>query len=140
MKISIGADHRGYALKQVIIEHFREYQFLDVGSFSSERTDYPVFAQKVCDDVLSCHAEVGILICGSGVGMSIAANRFKKIYAGLCWSPEVAQAAKAHDGINVLVVPANFVTESVAREIVSTWLTTPFAGGRYAERLCIMDL
>jgi ribose 5-phosphate isomerase B len=139
MKISIGADHRGYALKQVIINHFGEHQFVDAGTFNQERTDYPLFAQKVCNDIRDGQAEVGILICGSGVGMSIAANRHKKIYAGLCWSPEVARVAKAHDGINVLVLPADFVTSEVAIQIMTTWLATPFEGGRYAQRLEMTD-
>lgn len=139
MKISIGADHRGYDLKLAIIEHFRQYQFLDAGTFSQERTDYPVYAKKVCADILAEHARFGILICGSGVGMSIAANRYKKIYAALCWTPEVAHYAKAHDGANVLVLPADFVDTELALKIISSWLETPFEGGRYERRLCMLD-
>ncbi len=139
MKISIGADHRGYDLKQVIIEHFDQYQFIDAGTFSHERTDYPIFAQRVCQDILNDCSKFGILICGSGVGMSIAANRHKKIYAALCWSPEVARCAKAHDNTNVLVLPADFLDSEVAIAIISTWLETPFKGGRYEQRLSMMD-
>lgn len=139
MKISIGADHRGYELKRAIIEHFRQYQFLDVGTFSLERTDYPLFAKKVCADILAGNASLGILICGSGIGMSIAANRYKKIYAALCWAPEVAHYAKKHDGANVLVLPADFVDTELALNIISSWLETGFEGGRYERRLCMLD-
>lgn len=139
MKISIGADHRGFALKQKVIEHFREHQFVDAGTFTDERTDYPLYAKKVCADLLAGRAEAGILICASGVGMSIAANRHKKIYAALCWNREVAVAAKAHDGANVLVLPADFVSVDEALAMVKAWLETPFNGGRYAQRLCMMD-
>ena len=139
MKISIGADHRGYDLKQALVEHFSDYQFLDAGTFSSERTDYPLFAKKVCANILEGSAQAGILICGSGVGMSIAANRHKKIYAALCWTPEIAYYAKKHDGANVLVLPADFIDNDLVVKIVSTWLETKFEGGRYERRLCMID-
>ncbi len=139
MKISIGADHRGLTLKKAIIEHFGEHDFLDVGTFNQERTDYPIFAKKVCVDVLNDKAQLGILICGSGVGMSIAANRHKKIYAALCWLPEVARCAKAHDDANVLVLPADFISSEVAIKIIVTWLDAKFEGGRYQNRLNIID-
>lgn len=139
MKISIGADHRGFALKQAIINYYKQYQFADAGAFSQERCDYPAFAQKVCGDVLSGLTQAGILICGSGIGMSIAANRHKKIYAALCWSPEVAYYAKAHDGANVLVLPADFVDQEIAFKIIESWLEARFEGGRYECRLAMLD-
>lgn len=139
MKISIGADHRGYVLKKMIIDYFRQHEFLDVGTFSQDRTDYPLFAKKVCKDIFEGKAPVGILICGSGVGMSIAANRYKKIYAALCWSLAVVRQAKAHDKANVLVVPADFVTEQLAYDMITAWLEEPFKEGVYAERLLLID-
>ncbi len=163
MKISIGADHRGFELKHLIIEHFgcachpgplsprtlsrggvhpiasMCCEFLDVGTFTADRTDYPLYAKKVCADVLAGHAEAGILICGSGVGMSIAANRYKRIYAALCWSVEVARHAKAYDGANILVLPSDFVEPEIAFQMIAVWLETPFDGGRYEQRLCMID-
>jgi len=139
MKISIGADHRGYNLKLAIIEYFHMHQFLDAGTFCQERTDYPIFAKKVCTDILEKRAPVGILICGSGVGMSIAANRHKKIYAALCWTPEIAFYAKKHDGANILVLPADFVNTELVFKIVDTWLETKFECGRYERRLYMID-
>ncbi len=139
MKISIGADHRGYVLKGEIIKYFDEQQFFDVGAFDDKRSDYPIFAQRVCTQVIKGYTQAGILICGSGIGMSIAANRYKKIYAALCWSPEVARCARAHDNANVLILPADFVSFVSAIDIVSSWIKAPFEGGGYAERLVAVD-
>ena len=139
MKISIGADHRGYALKTAIIKHFSTIDWLDNGTGSAERVDYPAYALAVTNDLMKQRAEVGILLCGSGVGMSIAANRVKGIYAGLCWSPAVATVAKEDDGINVLVLPADFVTVPEACAIIEAWLAARFKGGHYQERLARLD-
>lgn len=139
MKISIGADHRGYVLKGELIKYFGEQQFFDVGTFDDERSDYPMFAQRVCTQIIIGETQAGILICGSGIGMSIAANRYKKIYAALCWIPEVARCARAHDNANVLVLPADFVSFASASDIVSVWMKEPFDGGGYADRLTAVD-
>ncbi len=139
MKITIGSDHRGYDLKTKIIQKFQDIEFLDVGTNSKGRVDYPVYADKVCQNILQKEAELGILICGSGVGVSIAANRFKKIYAGLCWNSEVAQSAREHDNINVLVLPADFVDSENAFSIIQTWLDAKFKGGVYQDRLNMID-
>lgn len=141
MKISIGADHRGYALKELLKTNFPEIEWLDVGTDNGDdRVDYPVFARSVCENITSGTTDRGILVCGSGVGVSIAANRFKKIYAALCWSPEVAKMARLHDNSNVLVLPADFLSEQDAIEIVKVWLQAEFLGGRYQERLDMIDL
>jgi len=137
--ISIGSDHRGFELKKKIIENFKEFKFIDVGADSSERSDYPVFAKKVCKNILDGKADLGILICGSGVGMSIAANRFKKIYAALCWNAEVAMNAKVDDGANVLVLPADYVSTQDAFEIFKIWVANVFQGGIYQKRLDMID-
>lgn len=139
MIISIGADHRGFALKAFVINYFKEYQWIDVGTHSAERTDYPLFAQKVCHDVLDGRADCGILICGSGVGVAIAANRFKKIYAALCWDPEVAKHAREYDGANVLAIPANFVTQELTIDIINAWVGAEFKGGVYQKRLDMIE-
>jgi ribose 5-phosphate isomerase B len=139
MKISIGADHRGFALKTNIIEHFEEHEWLDVGTYSDQRTDHPIFAKRVCQDILSGEAEAGILICASGVGISIAANRFKNIYAALCWNAEVARLAKEDDNANVLVLPAFFVSPDLAFSTIDVWLKAEFKGGIYQRRLEMID-
>ena len=139
MKISIGADHRGFQLKSEIIKHFSGYSWLDVGTNSSERIDYPIPARDLCHNIIEKKSELGILICGSGIGVTIAANRFKRIYAGLCWNEDVARVAKQDDGINVLVLPADFLSSQQAFSIITTWLTTEFKGGVYQQRLHMID-
>lgn len=139
MRISIGADHRGFELKAFIINHFKEYEWIDVGTHSTVRTDYPLYTQKVCREILQGNATLGIAICGSGVGVSIAANRFKGIYAALCWNPQVAKHAKEYDGSNVLALPSNFITSAEVVDIVSAWLNAEFKGGTYLKRLEMMD-
>ena len=116
-------------------------QMVDVGTDSNDRVDYPAYAKKVCETVLSADQgqSMGILLCGSGVGVSIAANRFEKIYAALCWSPEVAALARQHDNANVLVLPADFVSNELAVDIVKSWLDAEFLGGRYQDRLDLID-
>lgn len=139
MKISIGADHRGFALKTNIIEHGEEYEWLDVGTYSEQRTDYPIFSRRVCEDILSGNAECGIILCGSGVGASVAANRFRGIYAALCWNVDIARLAKEDDNANVLVLPADFVTSDLALSIIDVWLKAEFKGGIYQRRLEMID-
>lgn len=139
MKISIGADHRGYALKAEIIEHFSEYQWRDVGAHSPERSDFPVYAKKVCLDILECQADVGIFVCGSGTGPSISANRFKGIYAALCWSEEVARLAKEKCDANLLILPADYLLSDQAFRIIRAWLDAGFLKGIYQERLIMID-
>ncbi len=154
MKISIGSDHRGFALKKFIKEQFLQHQkeffgdnfsleWVDVGVDNGDSTDYPVYAKKVCYSVLEKKADFGILICGSGIGMSIAANRYKKIYAALCWSPEIAKAARHDDGANVLVLSSNYTSKENSVEIVKTmineWKTAESLGARYQKRLDMID-
>lgn len=139
MKISIGADHRGYVLKQLIIKEFSHIEWADVGTDSDERTDYPQFAKLVCLSILSKEADLGILICGSGIGMSIAANRFQGIYAGLCWNEQVACVAKQDDGMNVLVLPSDFVDQNSAFAIIRAWFEVESKGGVYRQRIAMID-
>ena len=137
MKIIIGSDHRGYDFKEAIKNKFDVYEWIDVGTDSADkRVDYPVFAKKACE-ILG--PDRGILICGSGVGISIAANRFPGIYAALCWSPDVARAAREHDNANVLVLPSDFIDVPEAISIVEVWIQTEFLGGRYQDRLDMID-
>jgi len=141
MKITIGSDHRGYELKEHIKNYFSEVEWLDVGTMNgNERFDYPIVAKKVCNNLLNGQADRGVLLCGSGVGISIAANRYPKIYAALCWSPEVAKIAREHDCANILVLPADFIASSGAIDIIKTWLNAKFLGGRHQKRLEMLEI
>ncbi len=135
MKIAIGSDHHGISLKSKIIQNFVDHSFIDVGSDSSDRVDYPDFAHAVCKKINDHEVDLGILLCGTGIGMSIVANRNPHIFAGLCWTAEIARLAKAHDSINVLILPADFVTIDEVIQIVQVWLETEPLGGLYAKRL-----
>jgi len=139
MKIAIGSDHRGFKHKSFIIQKIASISWTDIGCFSSERCDYPVSAKLVINSVLKKETELGILLCGSGIGMSIVANRFAGIYAGLCWSTSVAKVAKQDDNINILVLPSDFVSPDDSIEIINTWLNTQFKGGHYQIRLDMID-
>ena len=139
MKISIGADHHGFALKEQIMQHFFQYTWFDVGTFSADRTDYPLFAQRAVLHIKNHKADCGILLCGTGIGMSIAANRFKGIYAALCWNSVIAQKAKEDDGANVLVLPADYLSEQGAMAIIQAWLDAAFKDGVYQRRLDTVD-
>ncbi len=141
--LAIGADHRGFALKEYIKKHSfknsNRINLIDMGAVSSERTDYPLYVKKVAEAVLSGTVHAGILLCGTGVGVAIAANRYKGVYAGVAWSAEIARLAKEDDNVNVLCLPADYLAPEVACEIIKAWLSAEFKGGRYAERLHMID-
>lgn len=139
MKISIGSDHRGFDLKNSIIKYFENIEWLDVGTYSKDRTDYPIYVKKVVTNVLSNKTTVGIVICGSGIGVSIAANRYSKIYAALSWNTDIARDAKMHDKANVLALPADYIDALTAYEIINVWLNAEFKGARYQKRLEMLD-
>ena len=141
MKVAIGADHRGFDLKESIKKNFTtmEISWIDVGSNSTERSDYPDFAKLVAKEIQHGQADVGILLCGTGIGMSIVANRFKGIYAGLAWNKTVAKLNKEHDNVNLLVLPADFISEQQAIEMISVWFKAQFLGGRYQDRIEKID-
>ena len=114
--------------------------WLDQGCHNNLACDYPEIANQVCQQILTSRADLGILICGSGIGMSIAANRHPKIYAGLAWSTELAQQAKADNNCNILVLPADFINPELAIKIIKTWLNTKFKAGKYQTRLNSLNL
>lgn len=138
-KISIGADHRGFATKQDIIKHLAQYSWNDVGTFSADRTDYPLYAKKVCLDILDGHSNSGVLLCATGIGMSMAANRFRGIYAALCWNSEIARLAREDDGANVLILPSDYVSTQEAFRIIEAWLGATPKDGVYKNRLQMID-
>lgn len=139
MKIVIGADHRGFKYKQFIMQGMSGYNWVDVGAFDAERSDFPLFVEKACSSIVGKQAQLGVLLCGSGVGMSIMANRFAGIYAALVWNEQVAQKAKEHNDANVLVIPADFVTEQQTVSIIQAWLAAKALNGRYKQRRAMID-
>ena len=137
MKIAVGSDHAGFEYKSEIISFLEKKtgaQVLDVGTYSKESVDYPEFAHLVSEEVL-LGADFGILICGSGNGVSMAANKHKKIRAALCWTPKVSKLARSHNDANILSLPARFVDVGVAKQIIINFLETPFEGGRHKRRV-----
>ena len=135
--IAIGSDHGGYKLKEEIKKYLEEVgiDYKDFGTDSEERTDYPIYAKKVADAIREKECDKGILLCKSGCGMAIVANKFKGIRAGLVINENEAKLAKADDDINVITISGNNTTIEEAIKIIRMWLGTEFKGGRYQERI-----
>lgn len=135
--IAIGCDHRGFGLKELIIAWLQNegYSYQDFGCYSTEPVDYPDIAQKVGEAVASGSFDQGILICSTGIGMCIAANKIKGVRAALCHNVFAAQRARQHNDANVLCLGGEDVDTSMALEIVKTFLTTDFEGGRHTRRV-----
>lgn len=134
--IAIGADHGGYELKKKIIEHYEgKIDFKDFGTFSNGIVHFPEYAKKVCDSVVSGECEYGILICRTGVGMSIAANKVKGIACALCYNPKIGKICKEHNNANVIALPADVISDEEAIETIDNWLDSTFLGGRYQIRV-----
>lgn len=137
MRIAIGSDHAGFYLKSKLIEVLGEMEYYveDFGCFSEESMDYPDAAHPVCNSIENHENEMGILICGSGNGISMAANKHKDIRAALCWKPIIAELARLHNDANVLSLPARFISEDEAIACLKVFLTTNFEGGRHLRRV-----
>lgn len=137
MKIGIGCDHVGYELKGKVTEHLRElgYEVVDFGTNSSERTDYPIYGEAVARAVASGACERGILICGTGVGISLAANKVHGIRAVVCSEPYSALLSRRHNDTNILAFGARVVGADLALMIVDAWLSGVYEGGRHARRV-----
>lgn len=135
--IAIGADHGGYKLKEEIKKYLHEngIEYRDYGTDSEERTDYPIYAKKVAEAVNKKECNLGILVCRSGYGMTVVANKFKGVRAASVANEEAAKFAKADDDINVITLGADYLTSNQAICIIRNWLGTEFKGGRYEERL-----
>ena len=140
-RIAIGSDHVGYPLKDEIKKYLEElgYACQDFGAHSAERTDYPLFAKDVTSAISSQQADLGILICGTGVGMSITANKVKGIRAVVCSEPYSAMLSRQHNNTNVLALGSRVIGPELARMIVKAWLEAEFEGGRHASRLEIIS-
>lgn len=139
--ILVASDHAGFELKQRLIDDLtsRGYEAEDYGARTAEPTDYPDFAHPLASEMSLGGADRGILLCGSGVGMDIVANRYQNVRAALAWKPEIAELSRQHNDSNVLVLPVRFISEEQAFEIMHTWLATEFEGGRHARRVLKID-
>ena len=139
--IAIGSDHGGYKLKEEIKKYLEEkgIEYKDLGTMNEERADYPVIAKEVALEVQSKKCKTGILICRSGIGMSIVANKFKGIRATVCHNETTAKLAKLHNNSNILTIGADEVSVSEAICILRMWLATEFEGGRHEERIHIIE-
>lgn len=136
-KIVIGSDHAGFELKEELIKYLedQDYDIIDKGTYNKERADYPDFAHAVANAVVTDDGETGILICGSGNGIAMTANKHTGIRCAICWNKEIAKLARAHNNANILALPARFVSIDLAKEILDIFLSTEFEGGRHAARV-----
>ena len=141
MKIAIGCDHGGYLLKQDILIWLEEHDidFEDVGCFSTESVDYPIYGEKVARLVASGECEKGIVICTTGIGISISANKVKGIRCAHCADTLEAQLCRQHNNANMMAIGAGFTGPKLAAAMVETFLSTAFEGGRHARRVALMD-
>lgn len=141
LTLSIGSDHAGFLLKQKIIAHLQKHQItlFDKGCFSEVRADYPDYAHAVVGSILSGESRFGILICGSGNGINMTANKYKGIRSALCWSAEIAVLARQHNDANIIALPARFITPEEAINSIEAFLTTEFEGGRHLDRIQKID-
>lgn len=135
--IALASDHGGYELKEELKKFLdeKEIAYKDFGCDSSERTDYPIFGEQAVKAVQRKECDKAILICGTGFGMTMVANKFKGIRCASCWNEEVAKLLKAHNNANVIALPGRFINISQAVTIVRAWLATEFMGGRHTDRL-----
>ena len=137
MKLALGSDHAGYDLKEKIKGLLKEKNlgYEDFGPYNEESVDYPDFGHKVGSVVDSNDYELGIVICGSGNGINMTVNKYKNVRSALCWTSEICELARAHNNANVLAIPARFISEESAIEIVETFISTEFEGGRHERRI-----
>lgn len=137
MKIAIGNDHAGTAYKNAIVNFLKEnnIEVSNYGTNSGDSVDYPDFVHPVAEDVASQKVDLGIIICGSGNGASMTANKHQKVRSALCWTVEIAKLAREHNDANILSIPARYTSEAQALEMVKTFLDIPFEGGRHQRRV-----
>jgi ribose 5-phosphate isomerase B len=140
MKISMGSDHAGFELKEIIKEYLskKDIEIVDFGCYSSDRVDYPDYAHKVANSLVN-DCEYGILVCGSGNGISMAANKHNGIRAAVCWNTELAILSRQHNDANILSLPARFISNEESLSCVDLFLSTEFEGGRHTDRVEKID-
>jgi ribose 5-phosphate isomerase B len=139
-RISLGSDHAGFELKEYIKEYLQsitdhKLDINDWGCYSEERVDYPDFAHKVANQVSEGKSDLGILVCGSGNGISMAANKWEDIRCALCWNSEITEMARLHNDANILSLPGRYITKEEAIKCVDVFLNTQFEGGRHSDRI-----
>lgn len=137
MKIALGADHGGFALKEIVKQQLRDlgHDPVDVGCHSLDSVDYPDYAEKAVDMIVTGQCAKGILICGTGIGMSIAANRHREIRAANCFNEYTTMMSREHNDANVLCLGARVIEAEDAKHLVAVWLSTEFTGGRHLRRI-----
>ncbi len=133
MRIILGNDHGGYELKSKIAAYLADYEIIDIGCDSTESCDYPDYVHQAIQNLTD--STIAILICGSGNGVCMTANKYKDVRAALCWNVEIAKLARQHNDANVLCLPARFISETEAIEMVKVFLKTEFEGGRHIKRI-----
>lgn len=141
LKIAIGSDHGGFNYKESVIDYLRarNIEFVDVGTYTRESCDYPEIAKAVARKVVAGEADRGILICGTGIGMSITANKIKGVRAALCSDTYSARVSRAHNNANILCIGERVIGEHLALDIVDIWLKTGFEGGRHKRRVDMIE-
>lgn len=137
MIIPIGCDHAGFELKQELIRHLESkgHTVKDFGTYSEESIDYPDYAHPVAEMVEQNEGMLGILLCGSGNGINMTANKHQGIRSALCWQPEIARLAREHNNANIITLPARFITKENAIEMIDVFFSTDFEGGRHQKRI-----
>ncbi len=137
MKIAIGSDHAGFDYKQKIVEFLnaKGYEVQDFGTFSTDSVDFPDFAHPTAEAVEKGNADFGILLCGSGQGVNITANKHPGVRSALCWNTDIAKLTRQHNNSNVISLPARFVAYEYALQMIEIFLSTEFEGGRHAQRV-----
>lgn len=139
--IALGSDHGGYKLKEEIKKYLDEIglEYKDFGTYNEDRVDYPIYAEEVAKSIQRKECDKGILICGTGFGVSITANKFKGIRCASCWNEDVAKLLKEHNNANIIALPGRFLTVSQAIVILRAWIASEFQGGRHTERLQMIE-
>lgn len=137
LKIAVASDHAGFERKQAVLKFLQEQgiEFKDFGAFSTESSDYPDFAHPLANAVSLGEFDKGITLCGSGNGINMTANKHQGIRSAICWLPEIAKLARLHNDANICALPARYITDDEAIEIVKTFLSTDFEGGRHIARI-----
>lgn len=137
IKIAVASDHAGFERKQAVLKYLQErgIEYKDFGAYTAESSDYPDFAHPLADAVSKGEFNEGITLCGSGNGINMTANKHQGIRSAICWMPEIARLARQHNDANVCALPARYITDEEAVEIVKTFLETDFEGGRHQNRI-----
>ena len=141
MKIVFGCDHAGYPLRDAVLKHLKDmgHEVVDVGCYTPDPVDYPVIGEKAARKVASGECELGVIVCGTGIGISVAANHVRGVRAAACSEPYSAEMARRHNNVNIISFGARVVGEGLACAIVDAFRSAQFEGGRHAERLAMID-